>query len=291
MNITMPLSLISLLRQQMQRHRRHYRHAAFLAQEIGSRMLERLAMIKIQPACIVDMGAGPGHFAQQLQQRYPQAQVIAVDITETILPRAKWWQRWRKQPRPLAADAHQLPLASQSVDLIFCNFMLYQSWDMPQLFQEWRRILKPHGLVLFSSLGPDTLKEFRLACAHVDNTPRVQTFIDMHDIGDLLLKTQFADPVMDMEYLTVYYQKFTALLRDIQHAGMGMPIKENSHFPGKNYWLRVAEYYQTLCQDEQLPVTCEVIYGHAWAPERVSFRVEQGEVSIPISHLLKTKKQ
>lgn len=285
----MPSSPITTLRQRMQRHQQHYQQAAFLAQEIGTRMLERLEVIKIQPTCIVDMGAGPGYFSQKLQQLYPRAKVLAIDVAETILPRHNFWQRWRRHPHALVADAHQLPLESQSVDFIFCNFMLYQSWDMSQLLQEWRRILKPQGLLLFSSLGPDTLKEFRLACAQVDNTPRIQTFMDMHDVGDLLLKAQFADPVMDMEYLTIHYDKFNTLLRDIQHAGTGMPVKETSPFPGRDYWQQVAQCYEPFRHEQQLPVTCEVIYGHAWAPERLSFRAENGEVSIPVSQLLKRK--
>ncbi len=272
------------LRRRLARHVKGYQQAAFLDTEISKRVLERLPLIRLDPKLIINVSSGANQSTQALQAHYPDAQVIAMDISECRFPTSThWWQRWKKQPHRVCADTHQLPLADQSVDLVFSNSMLYQSYDMLALLQEWRRVLKPGGLVLFTTLGPDTLKELRHACG---STSRVQSFIDMHDIGDMLLHTGFADPVMDMEYITVYYDSFNKLLRDLQSQGsLNLSPQRVAGLTSQGYWQRVAEAYNK--QNDKFPVTCEVIYGHAWAPLSSPQKIQNGEVSIPVTAIKK----
>lgn len=272
---------IKQLRHRIGKHSSRMAEATFLAQEVRERLLERLQLIRLEPKTILDISGG---MASLLQTRYPNAHIITVDIAEARLPKQslRWWPFRRKQHPALCADMHRLPLADNAVDFIFSNCILYQAYDMPVLLKEWHRVLKPGGLVLFATLGPDTLKELRQACSEVSAMTHTQSFIDMHDIGDMLLRAGFADPVMDMEYITIYYQTVNKLLRDLQSQNtLNVSPERPRGLIGKWYWQRVAAAYDAVKSQDRLPVTCEILYGHAWVTEKKP----QGEVSVPLSAL------
>ncbi|HKK06888.1 MAG TPA: malonyl-ACP O-methyltransferase BioC [Gammaproteobacteria bacterium] len=253
-----------------------YDGAAVLQREVGQRLLERLDLIKIQPGTVLDVGSGTGFCSEALLRRYPKANVVALDLAHSMLRqhrgRQPWWRRrslwpWRARQSFVCADAETLPLADASVDLIVSNLTLQWCVDLDRTFGEFRRVLAPGGLLLFTTFGPDTLKELRESWSRADGYTHVHAFIDMHDIGDALVRSQFDTPVMDMEYLTVTYPDVTTLMRDLKHIGAhnasgGRP----RGLTGRGRLRAVSEAYEAHRRDGVLPATHEVVYGHAWAP-------------------------
>lgn len=247
-----------------------------LQREIGRRLLEHLDGIRIEPALILDLGCATGSSFAGLRQRFPHARLVGLDIAAGMLRRAAgrtaWWKRLmtRGATSLVCADAHRVPLRSGSVDLLFSNLML-QWCDPSGVFAEAARILPPGGLFMFSTLGPDTLKELRAAFAAAGAADRINTFIDMHDLGDALVHAGFADPVMEMEMVTLEYSNVADLLGDMR--GAGSHARPASAPPlGRARWPAIAQAYESARRDGALPATYEIVYGHAWkvAPRRIA---------------------
>lgn len=258
--------------------------AAAVHAEIRARLLERLDVVKLAPQVVVDLGAGTGHASRALRRRYSSAQVVAVDISPRMLQRASRRQGLFRRFDRIAADAHQLALKSASTDLVFSNLMLQWCSDPDRVFGEARRILKPDGLLTFTSLGPDTLRELRSVWSGVDSFTHVHRFIDMHDLGDALMRTGFTEPVMDTERLTVTYRSYDTLLRELRESGsLSAAQGRRRGLMGREVLRRTGQGYDALRRDGVLPVTLEVVYGHAWAIERQPRRA--GEVRIPVAKL------
>ncbi|TAN74733.1 MAG: malonyl-[acyl-carrier protein] O-methyltransferase BioC [Gallionella sp.] len=251
-----------------------YDAAAVLQREVCARMLERLDYIKLQPARILDAGSGTGWGARQLAAKYPAAQVVALDIAIGMLQSARsrsgWWQKLLGGAKQLAVcgDIEALPLAANSVEMVWSNLAVQWCNDLPAAFAELHRVLKADGLLMFSTFGPDTLKELRLAFNGVDQHNHLNRFTDMHDIGDMLSHSGFAEPVMDMEYLTLTYGDVRGVLHDLKRIGAHNATAGRSRgLMGKHAWARLVENYERLRRDGKLPATYEVIYGHAWKPQ------------------------
>jgi len=187
-----------------------YNEAAIIQQEIGKRLIERLDLIKMNPDIIIDLGGGTGAHSLALGQKFPKAKILNVDIAEGMLQFASLSSK--SNSCCLCADGEFLPIQNQSIDFIFSNCTLQWLTDPHVIFTEIRRVLKPNGLFLFSSFGPDTLKELRESFAVIDTEKHVNVFADMHDIGDILLHTKFLDPVMDMEIITATYRDLMVLI-------------------------------------------------------------------------------
>jgi malonyl-CoA O-methyltransferase len=251
-----------------------YDAAAVLQREVCSRMLERLKYIKLQPSRILDAGSGTGWGTRQLTQRYPDAQVVALDIAIGMLHAARgrsgWWQKLFGGAKQLqvCADIEALPVAANSVDMIWSNLALQWCNDLPETFTELHRVLKTEGLLMFSTFGPDTLKELRQAFSGVDEHNHLNRFADMHDIGDMLVHSGFAEPVMDMEMLTLTYDDVRGVLQDLKSIGAhNTTAGRGQGLMGKNAWSRLVENYERLRSNGKLPATFEVVYGHAWKPQ------------------------
>ncbi len=243
-------------------------------------MQERLDYVKIAPRRIVDLGCSRGGSFAGLTARYPTAQVLGLDVSPAMLaadqaPRAAW-QRWlglgaRNEAQRVAADAANLPLKSQSTALVWSNLLLHWLDDPLPALAEAQRVLEVGGLLMFSTLGPDSLKELRAAFA--DGYAHTQRFIDMHDLGDMLVGCGFADPVMDMEVLTLTYEHFDEMLGELRAAGSGCAMKARRHgLTGRGAWMKARTAYEALRRDGKLPATFEVVYGHAWkvAPKQTA---------------------
>jgi len=249
-----------------------YREHDFLVREIDRRMHERLDYVRIEPKRILDLGCSVGGSLAALAGRYPQAQWLGLDLALPMLAqiddRRSGWQRLlglgkSRQPLRLAADATQLPLAARSVDLVWSNLLLHWLDNPLPALAEAQRVLDVGGLLMFSTLGPDTLHELRTAFA--DGYAHTQRFADMHDLGDMLVACGFADPVMDMEVIRLTYDDFDRMLAELRDAGSACALKMRRHgLTGRGRWQAVRAAYERLREDGKLPATFEVVYGHAW---------------------------
>ncbi len=234
-----------------------YNKHAFLQQEIASRLDEKLEVITSASNVILDLGAGTGLLSIPLKKRFPDSQIICLDFAQHSL-------KHNPSTHKICANANHLPLADNSVDIAISSLMMQWCPDLNQLFSEVHRVLKNDGLILFSTFGPDTLKELKKSWSVVDNKPHVNPFTDMHDIGDQMLNAGFQSPVMEMEKLTLTYQTVTDLLKDLKAIGAQSVGNRSKSLTGKNKFQLMITMYESYRQAGKLPATYEVIYGHAW---------------------------
>lgn len=242
-----------------------YDQVAGLQQEMGERLLSRLDYIRLQPAYILDVGCGTGWVAKRLGERYPEARVVALDYAPPMLAEA------RRRPGAralLCARAEALPLAAGSVDLLVSNAMLQWSNHPAQVFAEWLRVMRPGGLLMFTSFGPGTLAELRQAWSAVDDLPHVSRFADMRDLGDALLGGGWQGPVMDVDRFTLSYPDVTALMRDLKALGAANALRGRRRtLTGKGRLDVLRAAYEPMRRPGLgLPASYEAVYGHAWAP-------------------------
>jgi malonyl-CoA O-methyltransferase len=262
-----------------------YDAAAVLQREVGTRLAERLDYVKIAPGAILDAGCGTGHAIGELAARYPQARIVGVDIA---LPMAQLARERARRGRSLldrllapvrakggapppalvCADINALPFRGVQFDLAWSNLTLQWMNDLPRALAEFRRTLKVGGLVLFSTLGPDTLKELRAAFARADGHTHVNRFVDMHDIGDMLVQAGFSDPVMEMEPLTLTYAEPATLLAELRALGATNATRGRPRgLMGVARWRKMLSALDRARKDGRVPATFEVVYGHAWKGE------------------------
>lgn len=277
-----------LVRASFNRAAKSYDEAAILQREVGNRLIERLDLMRIAPKKILDIGSGTGFVSQALNKRYPKATIISLDMAEGMLQQTRRrmprMMRWRGRHQMICADAENLPLADAQFDLIVSNLTFQWCKQELQLFQELRRCLHPGGLLLYSSFGPDTLKELKAAWAKVDEGVHVNTFTDMHDLGDAMLAAPLVDPVTDMEMITLTYREMRTLMDDLKAIGAhNVNEGRKRGLMGKQKWRALKEAYETFRRDEVLPATYEVIYGHAWAGEGSIQQKQQADGSTHIS--------
>ena len=254
-----------------------YDEAAVLQREVSARMLQRLDLVTLKPNNILDLGCGTGHQTQQLLQRYPRARVHALDFALPMLDHARKKGRWLRRPACICGDMEHLPLADDSMDLI-CSSLAFQWASDPQrLYQECLRVLRPQGLLMFTTFGPDTLYELRSAWAGVDSHAHVSPFMDMHDLGDILVNSGYAAPVMDVERIVLTYAEVDDLMQDLKSIGANNASSQRSRgLTGKARMQAMRDAYERFRRDQLLPATYEVVYGHAWAPENKHVSVSVG---------------
>ena len=192
------------IRRAFSRAAKSYDDAAILQRRIADELIQRLELVRLQPRRILDLGCGTGYAARKLKRHYRRAEVIGLDLAEGMLGRARRRFSWRAREHWLCGDAEHLPLADQSVDLIVCSATM-QWCDLDALLDESIRVLRPDGLLAFASFGPDTLLEVRRAWREVDDGVHVHDFIDMHDVGDALVRAGFEMPVLDAETVQLTY--------------------------------------------------------------------------------------
>lgn len=269
-----------------------YDAAAVLQREVSSRMLERLDYIKHEPRTILDAGSGTGFGSRALLRRYPATDVVSLDLAPGMLEAARRQTPWWKRSLPMlgagreqyvCGDVEALPLAPSSVQMVWSNLTLQWCNDLKGAFDEIHRVLAPGGLFMFSTFGPDTLKELRQAFAGVDGYTHVNRFVDMHDIGDLLVQCGFSQPVMDMEFITLTYGDLMALLRELKAIGAhNVNLGRRGGLMGKRAWQALQANYEVFRREGRLPATYEVVYGHAWVGQK---RAADGHqvIAMPIS--------
>jgi len=261
---------------------------AVLQREVMMRLDERLELMSVKPNRIVDAGCGTGLGLRLLQARYPGADLVGLDLALPMLQMARAHGREQgltgfiKRLLPSAsrqahvcADIERLPFRSSSIDLVWSSLALQWASEPEAAFREMHRAIAPHGLLLFATFGPDTLKELRQAFATVDGGNHVSRFLDMHDIGDMLVHAGFQHPVMEMEVLTMTYADLKSLLRDLKGIGAHNAAADRARgMMGKNAWRKLEQAYEAFRKEGRLPASYEVIYGHAWAGDKT--RLDDG---------------
>ncbi|MBN3806559.1 methyltransferase domain-containing protein [Paraburkholderia sp. Ac-20336] len=277
------------LRRIFDRRAATFDEVAFLPREIAQRMNERLDYIKVAPASVLDAGCGAGEDIPALRERFPEAPVFGSDLSHGMLRRAlrhdagdTSWRRFlpaslgkalgARGPRFAQADFSALPFAAGAFEFIWSNLALHWHSRPDLVFPEWQRVLKVNGLLMFSTLGPDTLKELRGAYAEIEaahgvaSRKHVIDFVDMHDLGDMLVEAGFEIPVMDQETLTITYKSPESLLADVRRWG-AYPF-ERETLPGavarRLHKALLAALEARRRADGTIALTFEVIYGHAW---------------------------
>ena len=265
-----------------------YDKAAILQNEIGSRLIDRLQLFRLKPQRILDIGCGTGYLTQKLSGLYPKATIYGVDIAEGMINYAKHYHPLPSQNCYLCCDAEHLPFPDNSFDFIFSNCSLQWLSDLPQIFSHLQRLLNPGGLLLFTTLGPNTLQELRNSFAQLDDYTHVNDFEDMHNLGDALLSANFHDPVMDMEMLTLQYDTVQRLMADLKQTGAhNLNSNRPKHLMSKQYLQKLVHAYeQYRAVDNYLPASFEVLYGHAFGPEtQPQYTDETGQTFISIDDI------
>ena len=278
-----------------------YDGAAALQREVGARLSESLDYFDDPergadtPAVVLDVGCGPGHAAVAMQRRWPKARVLALDLAPGMLRQARHnagggrrrLLDFARHPHPLCADARALPLRDGSVDVLFSNLCLQWVEDLPAVFAGFRRVLRPGGLLLVSTFGPDTLFELRGAFSEADDAPHVSLFPSIGQFGDALVAAGFKDPVLDRDEFTLAHDDLAGLMRELRTLGAtNAMVDRRRSLTGRQRFARAAQAYEQLRdRDGKLPATWEVVYAHAWGPQP-GVPIRHGgvdEVSVPVS--------
>ena len=265
-----------------------YDAAAALPAEVRQRLMESLDYLEARsPEAVLDVGAGTGHASALIRKRWPKAQVIALDLALPMLQQAKRQAGWWKPFQRVCADAAALPLADNSVDVIFSNLCLPWTDDLPAVFAGFRRVLKPGGLLLCSTFGPETLAELDEAFRAVDAHAHVSRFAPIAQFGDALMMAGFRDPVLDRDMFTLTYDDLPALMRELRALGAtNARVDRRRTLTGRGRFAAAAAAYEPLRRaDGTLPSSWEVLYAHAWAPEAGAPIREQGHdvAAVPVS--------
>ncbi len=258
-----------------------------LVEQTGAELLDRLAPVRIEPAIVIDAGCGSGGLTRGLGRLYRRADVVGIDFAAELLPAVRSRRLFGRRLLAAGGDMRRLPFADASVDLVVSNLALPWVDDLPQVFREWRRVLRPEGVLMFSAFGPDSLAELRAAWREVDDRRHVNEFPDMHDIGDAMLDAGLRDPVMDVDRVTEHYTGLEALLRGVRAVGVvnAQPDRRRGLI-GRGTWQRLESAYPWAADAGARPVSWEVVYGHAWgAAQARSGHGNAREFHVPIDSI------
>lgn len=270
-----PLRLDTVARQFDHRAARLATHDVLL-REIGNRLVERLQYIRVAPRRVLDVGCGLGRMRAALLAHHPGAAWTGVELSQAMAhagrreqQRARGFARWwRAAPQWIVADGGRLPVRSGSVDFVVSNLMLHWHPQPHAVFPEWKRVLAPGGLLMFSCFGPDTLREVRRAAAAALPDAAPMPFVDMHDFGDMMIAAGLSNPVMDVEKLTLTYAGPRELLADVRALGANPRGDRPPALPSGR---RARQLLEALAAQRdaagRIALTFEVAYGHAWRPD------------------------
>jgi malonyl-CoA O-methyltransferase len=245
-----------------------YEQHDVLQRTVQEVLTERLDFYLDTPQRVLDLGAGTGRGSEALKQRYPKAQVIALDLAVPMLRQAARRSRWRRRFARVAGEATQLPFADHSVDLLHSNLCIQWCDDLDALFAECVRVLRPGGFLALTTVGPDTLRELRAAWAGTDSGSHVGRFLDMHDLGDAMLRAGLRDSVLDVDRYTLTYAEPLDLARELKGLGeTHADVARQRGLTGKARWQRMLGHYARMRDaDGRIPATWEVVTAHAWGP-------------------------
>lgn len=274
MNTPDPALIFSLDRravvQAFDRASASYDAAAALQERVRNELIERLTELKAAPGTVLDLGAGTGHASRALKRRFPKSLVVAADIAPGMLVRAKAQSRWLRRFERVRADAYSLPFRDGCFDLVFSSLMLQWCDDLDGVFAELARVLKPGGLLLFSTFGPGTLAELREAWAASEPCGNhVNHFFDAHALGSAMMHAGLAEPVLDVDRIVVGYSDVLSLMRELKAIGAHNVTRGRARgLTGRKRLAAMTRAYETQRRNGQLPATYEVIHAICWGTER-----------------------
>ncbi len=273
------------IRAGFQRLKSHSDHYIAVSEVLGESLVLRLAALNLQPEIIVDLGAGAGIFTEILAQQYPQSKVIAVDYALSQVQKLD-----EAKESTVCARAELLPFADASIDVIFCHLMLHWCTHPEAVIHEIQRVLKPNGVLLFSVLAPDSLTELRQSFLTLSDKPYIPLFTDMHNWGDLLQQAQFKNPVVDVDYFSLYYKNFTRLMLELRQSPTYFLQGMNKGLITPRQWQRLEKAYESYRDEYGLTLTLEVVYGVAFARDTKQAGLCTQEASIPLQSVQRKRR-
>jgi malonyl-CoA O-methyltransferase len=254
-----------------------YDATAILQKQVREEMLSRLDLVKLSPHTVLDAGCGTGLASHALQKRFSKSQVVSLDFALPMLQKTRSTNPNNgligqvknllggTKQNLLCADIEALPLVKASVGLVWSNLAIQWCNDLDAALQEFHRVLQPEGLLMFSTFGPDTLKELRIATSSQNGVTSVSRFLDMHDIGDAMVRAGFSAPVLDVERFTLTYDDVKSVMRDLKSIGAHNATEGRARgLLGRGFFQKLEASYEQFRQNGKLPATFEVVYGHAW---------------------------
>jgi len=259
--------------------------ADFVHRETRDGLFARLSPVVVDADVVVDLGSATGNATAALAKRFRGAQVVAVDLSHAMLRRCRDKRSWFSKVSVVQADALALPLADQSVDVVFSNLLLPWITDPAAIAAEVARVLRKDGLFAFSTLGPDSLLELREAWRQIDNYEHVNRFLDMHDVGDALVRAGLRDPVLDVDRLTVSYDDTHAVFRDLTANGGRNALEHRSPgLHGRSRFRAMQDALEATRVDGRFRLDLELVYGHCWGggPRRQDGQIRIDAGSIPV---------
>lgn len=259
------MSNLKNIRDTFERIADRYEDHAALEQEVCSRLLERTSFHRQPPAQILDLGCGTGSGSAKLKKEFSKAQVVGLDTSMEMLSHLRRRSRILKPLRGVCGDMGALPFANRCADMLISNLAAYWCPDPMVIFAEFRRVLRPDGMLLFSTLGPATLRELKEAWSAVDENVKLPEFPDLMEIGDTLMAAGFREPVMDMEIITLSYPQVGALLDELEATGNALLVRGWERRRGAEAALQKA--WSRLTSDGKYPLSFEIIYGVAFGPQ------------------------
>ena len=247
--------------------------------EVGRRMIERLGLLKFKPLNILDLGSGTGYLAELLLSKFPTSNITCLDLAENMLLECR-----EKNPNLnlIISDIENIPFRPASFDLIISSFTLHWCEEIEKIFHDAQKSLKDDGIFMFTTVGPNTLRELQEAYTYIDVEQHVNSFTDMHMYGDSLLKCGFDDPVMDVEEIIVEYSSFKGVLNSLKKTGANTVIGQEPSYISKKSYMELSNAYPKNNDNGKFPVTYEMIYGMSW--KRIKKNIDNTGV-IPIKKI------
>lgn len=257
----------------------YFEQADFVHRHTAAGLFERLSPMRIDAVRIVDLGSAIGRDRKTLQRHFRNALVVGVDRSAAMLAEAKRNRSWLARAGDVRADAARLPIASNSIDLVYANLLLPWIDDHAAVFTEIARVLRKGGLFLFSTLGQDSFRELRSSWAEIDASRHIREFPDMHDIGDALVRSGLRDPVLDVDALALQFRDTASLFRDIRNTAAGNSLQSRrKSLTGRSTFQRLAAELASEVGSPAFTITLELVFGHAWGSGP---RAPEGEYRLP----------
>lgn len=273
------------IRRRFERAASTFDAADFVHSATRDGLLARLEPLLVEGRTVVDLGSATGAANRSLEKRFKAAHVISIDIAHGMLTRARAKKSWLSKSSFAQANANALPLGDESVDVIFSNLLLPWVDDPTQVFSEVARVLKKGGVFTFATLGPDSLQEISRAWRRVDNEIHVNRFLDMHDLGDGLVNAGLRDPVLDVDRLSVSYNKSNNLFADLTAVGARNSLRQRARgLTGKQRFAAMVAVLEGSADNGDIALDLELVYGHCWGagPKIDPRKVEIDANRIPI---------